>query len=110
MDDLTYRTYTLVVQVHHRDSRIELAQIDAALPADLAGRPADLLDAFAVMLRAGADRIEAQHVLPSTFRPYLTPGAASPRSTPLMGLRDLRGAQALRGPGMGTQAVNENAL
>lgn len=62
-----YRTYTLTVQVEHEGEQIDLASVTAPLPAELASRPADLFDAFAEMLRAGADRLDTKHMLSSAF-------------------------------------------
>lgn len=64
---VTHNTYTLLVQVEHKGTQIDLASVTAQLPAELASRPADLFDAFAEMLRAGADRMEHRRVLSSTF-------------------------------------------
>jgi hypothetical protein len=67
MDYLTYKRYTLVMQVEHKGEPIELGSVSAQLPAELESRPADLFDAFAAMLRAGADRMPDKRMLSSSF-------------------------------------------
>lgn len=78
MDWITHNKYTLTVQVDHKGTPIDLASVTAQLPAELASRPADLFDAFAEMLRAGADRLDTRRVLPSTFIP---PGMKVPAAS-----------------------------
>ena len=46
---------------------IDLGHVTAELPWELASMPPELLDAFAEMLRAGADRLPPRSVLFSTF-------------------------------------------
>jgi len=62
-----YRTYTLTVQVDHKGTPIDLASVTAQLPSELASRPAELFDAFAEVLRAGADRLDTRRMLSSDF-------------------------------------------
>jgi len=57
MDLFAPRTYRLTISVAAKDTFIELGHVTAELPAELASRPPELLDAFAEMLRAGADRL-----------------------------------------------------
>ena len=67
MDPFTHRTYRLTMSVAAGETFIDLGHVEAQLPAELAGMPPELLDAFAEMLRAGADRLEPRRVLSSCF-------------------------------------------